>query len=170
MKSLILFVFLVLGAFAEDPTPAPVVIIAGEVTVEEAAPPSDAVEDVKLAEPVAEPAVDTPPPGPPTTDEEALRAVAAILDAFKAGQIPFAVGMALTLLVYVANRIGLQEVLPQQAVPVLAFGVGVLGAVGTGLVMGVPWAAAIVSGITAGIAAVGGWEALSKVFTSMKTE
>jgi hypothetical protein len=175
MQSMILFVFLALGtAFAQDPVeaapvepvvagepapagaaPAPVIIVTDDVVVLEDTPPAGEVT----------PAVESVP-GAPTTDAEALAMIKAFLDAFKEGKVSFGIGLTLTLLVYVVNRLALKDTLPQASVPYLAFGVGVAGAVGLGLVSGVPLASAILTGITAGLAAVAAWETMSKAITA----
>jgi hypothetical protein len=154
MNTLFAFFFFLATAFAQEPVPAPAV----DVPVVEASAP------VAAEEPVA--VVPAPVVTPPTTDGEAIEAAVSMVEAFKAGQIPFGVGLALTLLVYLVNAVGLQTLVSQKIVPIIAFLVGTAGSIGTGLATGVPVLDAIVTGVLAGVAAVGGWEAIAKVFTS----
>jgi hypothetical protein len=105
----------------------------------------------------------------PATDEEAVQTALSLLEAMKAGQWPLAVGLGLTLLVYAVSRFALKSMLSEKAVPFLAFGVGVAGAVGTGLITGTSLVEAITAGVIAGIAAVGGWEAVAKLMASKPT-
>ncbi len=174
MYSLILFVFLSLSsAFATDAAPvvaeeAPAATAAVPVTTEVPA------AEVPAAEVVAEPAAtdvvvvaeEAVPAAAPTTDAEAAQAAVSVVEAFKAGQFAFGVGLALTLLVYIVNRFALQNVLSQNLVPIVAFLTGVAGATGAGLITGVPFFDALVTGIFAGVAAVGGWEAIARAFNA----
>ncbi|MDB4278214.1 phage holin family protein [Deltaproteobacteria bacterium] len=107
-------------------------------------------------------------PEAPTTDEEALETGMLLVEALKAGQWPMAVGLLLTLLVYLVNRFALKGKVDEKVIPWIAFGVGVAGAAGTGLVTGVPVVEAVVEGVMAGVAAVGGWEMALKHVTAPK--
>jgi hypothetical protein len=142
-------------AFAQEPVPSDVPVV--EAPAAEA--PAPAVE-APAAEVAPEAVV------PPATDGEAVEVAVSMVEAFKAGQIPFGVGFALTLLVYLVSRFGLTAIVSEKVVPILAFLVGAAGSVSAGLLSGVPVLDAIITGVLAGVAAVGGWEAIAKVFTS----
>jgi hypothetical protein len=109
---------------------------------------------------------DTPEePKAPETDEEAIQTAISILDAIKAGQWPLAVGLILSLGVYLVNRFALKDAVSAKAVPWVSFGVGVAGATATGLLTGTPVVDSITAGVLAGVAAIGGWEMLIKNLT-----
>jgi hypothetical protein len=183
-----LFLFWSPSAVAQDPEPT---------ATEEAAPEADApAADAPEAEaPAADapeveadkPAADAEKPSEgdeaaaegedkgedpkaPGTDEEAVATAMLLVDAIKAGQWPMAVGLFLTLLVYLVNRFALKGKVDEKVIPWVAFGVGVAGAAGTGLVIGTPIVEALTEGVVAGVAAVGGWEMALKHVTAKKDE
>lgn len=138
----------------EDPAEDSIEVIveAGEA-VEEAKEPeadtdepieadTDEGEDVKI----------------PETDEEAVAVGLSIVDAIRAEQWPLAVGLFLTLLVFLVHRFGLKDKLSEKVVPWVALGVGALGGIGTGLASGVPVLEAVLVGLVGAGAAVGGWD------------
>lgn len=164
----VLLFFWVTPTWAQDPQPLPadavetpatedgdeeigVVLESPESLIP--APEEEAVPTEKGAE---------EPKTTPETDDEAVQTALSLIDALKGGQWPLAVGLFLTLLVYLVNRFALKEAVGPKIVPWIAFGVGIAGATGMGLIVGTPIAEAIVAGILAGVAAIGGWEMLFK--------
>lgn len=101
----------------------------------------------------------------PETDEEAVETAVALIDAIKEGKWPLAVGLLLTLLVYLVNRFALKDKVGEKAIPWVAGGVGAAGAVGTALMTGEPVVEALTLGVAAAVAAIGGWEAVLKHVT-----
>lgn len=121
------------------------------------------VEDGKIVKEAAEgdekPAEE---PKAPETVEEAVETATALLDALQSKNWPLFAGCSLTLLVFGANEFGLKDKVGAKAVPWISLGVGAAGTVGLGLVAGLPVGDAIMQGVMAGVAAVGGWELLFK--------
>ena len=106
----------------------------------------------------------------PATDEEAVETATALLDAIQGKEWPLAVGLLLTLLVYGANKFALKGMVSEKVVPFVAGGVGFAGATGVGLATGESIVDALVAGGLAAVAAVGGWEALSKLLVKKAPE
>lgn len=73
-----------------------------------------------------------------------------------------AIGLGIMCLVSIAGHLKLLNWVPAEGKRWVAMGIAVLGAVGTGLVTGADWVSITGNGITAGLAAVGGWEFLGK--------
>lgn len=117
-----------------------------EVVDTDAAVDTDAVVDTDAAVTV------------PETDEEAIAVAVSILDAIRTEQWPLAVGLLLTLIVFLVHRFGLKDQISEKVVPWVALGVGALGGIGTGLASGVPVLEAVLVGIVGAGAAVGGWD------------
>lgn len=181
-----LFLFWSPAAVAQDPEPT----ATEEAAPEADAPAADAPEGDAEAAPEGEadkPAADAEKPAEgdeaaaegddkaeepkaPETDEEAVATAMLLVDAIKAGQWPLAVGLFLTLLVYLVNRFALKDKVDEKVIPWVAFGVGVAGAAGTGLATGVPIVEALTEGVVAGVAAVGGWEMALKHVTAGKKD
>jgi hypothetical protein len=132
-------------AFAQDAAPPPDVEVVGD------APTTDADAG----------AGDEPAPAPaPEVDLDDT--VDQIVDAASSKDWILLAGLALTLLVHLANKIGLKNKVGATAVPWVTAGTGVLAAIGTGLVSGVPVATVIMDGLLVGVTAIGGWEMLFK--------
>jgi hypothetical protein len=153
-------------ATTEEAAPADEVVEAApeaapEAPVEGEAAPV-AVEGEEAAAEAVEGGESEEAPKAPVTDEEAVQTALSLVEALKAGQWPLAAGLFLTLLVYLVNRFALKDMVGEKVVPWVAGGVGVAGAVGVGLLTGMPVVEAIVAGVMAGVMAVGGWEALVK--------
>lgn len=147
---------------------------ADEATAPEGdeAAPADGDEATAPADGDETPAVEgenTEDPAEEIADiEEAAEAAFALIDAIKSKNWPLAVGLILMLVVFVANKLGLKNLVGPKAVPWIAMGLAVFGTVGTGLITGLGWADAIVQGVLAGVVAIGGWELLLKHFLGDK--
>ena len=94
--------------------------------------------------------------------DEAMEEAFALVDAIQSKNWPLAVGLFLMLLVFAANKLGLKKLVPPKALPWVAMTIAVCGTVGTGLVVGLGWAEALVQGVLTGVVAIGGWEMLFK--------
>ena len=72
------------------------------------------------------------------------------------------IGLALSILVFIANKFGLKDKVGSKAVPWVASGLAVSATVGAGLVAGLPVIDSISQGLVVGVAAIGGWEMILK--------
>jgi hypothetical protein len=86
----------------------------------------------------------------------------AFISALADHQWPLAVGLGISLAVYIANRFGLQNKVGAKYVPWIAAGLGILSSIGVQLATGIPWEEAIGKGFTAGATSVGLWEMILK--------
>ena len=66
------------------------------------------------------------------------------------------------ILVYVFNRFGLKDKIGTKAIPYVSIALGVIAAIGVALASGGSIPAALAAGVTAGLAAIGSWEAVFK--------
>jgi len=143
----------------------------GGATEVAATPEGEATPEVAATpEGEATPEVAATPEGEATealTDEietfdEAAGEVSALVNALQSKNWPLAVGLFLTLLVFVANKLGLKNLVGSKAVPWVAMAISVFGTVGTGLIIGLGWVESLTQGILTGVAAIGGWELIFK--------
>lgn len=145
-------------ALLVDADGKPLVIPAIE-TVEEKAPTEEKVE-----EPAKEVEV-------PEDYNEAAETVSLLVKAVQDKNWALAIGLLLTLLVFVANKFGLREKVGAKAVPWVATGLATAAALGVSFANGLPVSDAISQGILAGLTAIGGWEMIFKHFLApAKTE
>lgn len=86
-----------------------------------------------------------------------------IYEAFRTGKVAWAIGLILTLLTWLFNAL-LKYRIPDKFVPWIAIALGVALNVAMSFAAGVPWHTALSNGLSMGLAAVGGWEALLKRF------
>lgn len=93
-----------------------------------------------------------------------------ITDAFKSNQWVLAVGLVLTAVVAIIRKLPLDAFLPKAALPWIALGIALLGSVGAGLASGRPWYEIVVTGLTAGAVAIGGWETVGKLIAGLFTK
>jgi|APSaa5957512622_1039677.scaffolds.fasta_scaffold23974_3 hypothetical protein len=153
---------------AQDDIPA-----TDEVTTEEAAEPTPAAEEAVEAEPAPEEDAAAEVEETPAEElvdeiesiEEAAEEAFALIDAIKSKNWPLVVGLSLMLLVFVANKLGLKNLVGPKAVPWVALGIAVAGTIGTGLMAGLGWVECILQGVLTGAAAIGGWELLKGLFS-----
>ena len=74
-------------------------------------------------------------------------------------------GLLIMVLVVLTRRLGLLKKLPKTWMPWAASGLAVLGSIASGLQAGRGWLDIVVTGLTTGLVAVGGWETLGKLIT-----
>lgn len=91
--------------------------------------------------------------------EESAPPVDGLVEAIQHHHWPVAVGLGITLLIYVANRAGLQKRVDKKWLPRLSIGLGILSAIAAQLALGIPWEEALSKGFLAGATATGLWEA-----------
>lgn len=171
MHFLVLAMSLFLAAQAEDIVPVTLVddvVVAAPVGDTPTEPASADSEEpaVALNDPTAIPeessdSESTPAEPAPSADVSAEQ-VGTLVEALKGKDWPLAVGLALSLVVALASKMGLRSLVPAKALPWVTVGLAVAGTVGAALSAGVPVAEVIVQGILAGVAAIGGWELLFK--------
>jgi len=133
-------------------------VLATTTPVEEVKVEETKVEDKKEAKPL-----------PKVNTEDPIEIVQFIIQAFKDGQWGFAIGLLITLLTLLFNTI-LKQRIPKKVVPWVAIGLGIASAVAMSFASGVVWYKAIGSGLTFGLAAIGGWEAFMKMFKKEKSK
>ncbi len=154
-------------AFA-DPDPSASDALAGEQAKEaEAAPadpaapaeeakadgeaaPADAAEEAKAEEAV------------PQTLDEAAETVSLLVKAVQDKNWALAVGFLMMLLVFIANKFGLKNKVGSKGVPWVVMGLSVASVAGAALTAGLAVPEALVQGVLAGVAAIGGWELMFK--------
>lgn len=181
LNALILFSAL---AIAEEPT-APVVeekpvveetVETVEEKAEEVAPiPTEKVEEIESAkEPVEEKTEETAKEeetaekvvveDPKVAEDynQAVEQVTMLVKAIQSKNWPVVGGIALMLLVFVANKFGLKDKVGAKAIPWVSLLIGVFATTGMALASGVDVMSAIIQGLSAGLAAVGSWETLFK--------
>lgn len=127
------------------------------------------------AAPAPEVAPDATDAAPATTDEvttpeETIPDVSVILTSLQSKNWPLAVGAILTLLVFIANKIGLKKLVGKKAIPWVTMAIAICGTAGAGLVAGLGWLEGIIQGILAGVVAIGGWELILKNLTGKTDE
>ena len=92
--------------------------------------------------------------------------IPALVGAVQSQNWPLSLGILLTVLVTVANRFGLKNIVGPKAVPWVTVGLAVATSVGAALTQGIAVVPALVQGILAGVVAIGGWELVFKHFFS----
>lgn len=142
----------------EDPTTGEVV---SEETLSEEA---DAVEGGEVVAEDPAPVEESPAEaeGEELSVDEVVETVGAIKSAIDSGAWGLVVGLVLSLLVAVLRKVNVLSQLPDEAVPWVTMGLALAGTVGVSLVGGVAISEALLAGLTAGLAAIGGWEMLLK--------
>lgn len=165
LKALIIAAMLaapMVGYAQDTPTPP----AAATATAPDEAAPTEA------AKPVPDGSVDVPVTMTTEEGKEALpevdtedpgQMVGLLIEAFKAGKWAWAVSLILMLLTWLLNRF-LKNAIPKKVVPWVAIGLGVGSNIAMSLATGLKWYEAIGSGFTLGLAAIGGWEAIGKMF------
>ena len=73
------------------------------------------------------------------------------------------VGLTLMILVVAVKRFGLLKSVPKEYMPWAVSGLATVGAVASGLQAGRGWWDILVSGLTVGLIAIGGWETVGKL-------
>jgi hypothetical protein len=85
-----------------------------------------------------------------------------LIEAIQHHHWPVAVGLGITILIYIANKAGLQKRVGPEWVPRISIGLGILSAIAAQLSLGISWEEAISKGFLAGATATGLWESLLK--------
>jgi len=145
-------------ALAQEPAaeaPAPPSIEAAVEAVAEGAAPEAAPEAAPWAE-VEEPAVEIP-----ESDEEAVGLAVLLLQEVQAGNWSAVGALVLMILVFVVRKY-LWTSIAKDHIPFVVIGLGVAGNLGVALYAGADPVGATLSGLSVGLAAIGGWEVLQK--------
>lgn len=79
-----------------------------------------------------------------------------------------AMGCALTLLVMILRKVGIENLIDSKHLPWVTTGIAVLGAIGPGISEGLPITDVLVDGLTVGWMAIGGWETVGKLAHQVK--
>jgi hypothetical protein len=98
----------------------------------------------------------------PETLDEAAEDVSLLVKAVQEKHWGLVIGLLLSLLVFVANKLGLKNKVGSKAVPWVTAGLAVSATVGAGLVGGISVAECLSQGLIVGVAAIGGWEMIFK--------
>ena len=129
----LIFSLSVPAVYAEEPAEAPAVEAPADA--EKAEAPAESKEESK--EEAAEEAV-------PETYDAAAESVSVLVKAVQDKNWSLALGLLLTLLVFVANKMGLKEKVGSKAVPWVATGLAVAATCGVGLSSGVALALSLI--------------------------
>ncbi len=106
----------------------------------------------------------------PENLEEAAEEVSLLIKAAKDKNWALVIGLALSLLVFGANRFGLKDKVGGKAVPWVTAGLAVSAVLGAGLSSGVALAECLSQGLVVGVAAIGGWEMIFKHILGSSSE
>ena len=147
-------------AFA-DPDPSASDALAGEQVKEAEAAPEAAPEaaDAPVSEDAAEAAEAD---AVPDTLDGAADTVSLLVKAVQDKNWSLAVGFLMMLLVFVANKFGLKDKVGSKAIPWVVMGLSIASVSGAALASSIALPEALVQGVLAGVAAIGGWELLFK--------
>jgi hypothetical protein len=142
-------------AYAEEPADAAPV---AEAPAEESAAADKSDGKAEVAEEVV-----------PESYDEAAESVSLLVKSVQDKNWSLALGLILTLVVFLANKVGLKDKVGSKAVPWVATGLAMAATCGIGLSSGVALADAAVQGLLAGVVAIGGWEMLFKHLLKAKS-
>ncbi len=106
----------------------------------------------------------------PVTNEEAGEILALLLDAGQNGHWTALAGLLILLLVWVFNKLGLQDKIGPKATPWVALGTGVVVAIAISLAQGGELTDALKVGLLDGAVAVALWELIAKHLLTKKAE
>jgi hypothetical protein len=98
----------------------------------------------------------------PASYDDAADSVGFLVKAVQDKNWTLALGLMLTLMVFLANKIGLKDRIGSKAVPWVATALAMSATSGIALVAGISVSEALVQGFLAGVVAIGGWEMLFK--------
>ena len=110
------------------------------------------------------PAADTQLPS--VDQNNPIEIIRFIVSAFKAGKWAWAVGLLFTLLTLLFRKL-LKDKIPKKVTPWISIVLAVGTSLSMALASGTDWINAIGAGLTAGLAAIGGWEAFGKLFRKL---
>lgn len=119
--------------------------------------PETAVEEAAPAEEVAPP---PSPKGEPKDLSDAVETGTNAVKYFKEGDWLLGISAVLMLLVFFLRKFWTS--LPKAWAPWLSVGIGVVGSTASAWAMGEPLVTGLLYGVSAGLGAIGGWEALGK--------
>jgi len=105
----------------------------------------------------------------PESFDEAVEDVSALVNAVESKNWPVAAGVFFMLLTFLANKFGLKDKVGAAKLPWAVMGLSIIGTLGIALAGGVAVPTALVQGLTAGLAAIGSWEAFFKLVLKKKT-
>jgi hypothetical protein len=100
---------------------------------------------------------------PVVNPEDPVSQINFIIQAFKSGQWAWGIGLILMLLTLIFNKL-VKTRIPKKVMPWIAIGLGVASNIAMSFATGLKWYQALSNGFTMGLAAVGGWEAIGKLF------
>jgi hypothetical protein len=127
-------------------------------------------KDAAAAEPAAAPATkkladaDKAAPLPKVDPDNPSQIFGYIIEAFKTGKYAWGFGLIFMLLTWFLSRKVLKDRVPKRVLPWVAVGLSTGTAIAVSFASGVVWYTALSNGFTVGLAAIGGWEALTKMF------
>lgn len=158
----LLLAALALPAIAQDATAPP----ADVPELAEETPPPDAGELVTV--PTASALEIAPAPIVVPDPADAGSFAALVAGAISSRNWPLLAGLALTLLVWIARKVKLDELVGSTALPWITLALAFVGNMAASLLAGVPWATGLVQAILAAAVAMAGWD-LSGIFRSSST-
>ena len=136
-------------------------VVAGDAAEEAAEAAAEEKAEGDAAEAPAEDAGDDKEEVAESLDDAADQ-VGLLLKAVQDKNWSLAIGLLMMLLVFGANKFGLKDKIGSKAVPWAVMGLSVLSVCGVGLASGVAISEALIQGVLAGVAAIGGWELMFK--------
>lgn len=98
-----------------------------------------------------------------STVADMLPSITAVQDAYASKDWMLLAGLVLTAVVALVRKLGIAAMLSPDQSKWLAVGLSMAGAVGGGLMLGMSWHAILVTGLSTGLVAIGGWETLGKL-------
>jgi len=98
-----------------------------------------------------------------TAAADLLPSVDSMRDAYESKNWMLLAGLILTGIVALTRKLGLLSMLDAANSKWAAVGIAMLGAVGGGLMLGMAWPVITVTGLSAGLIAIGGWETVGKM-------
>jgi len=98
-----------------------------------------------------------------TASADAIGLISDAVVAYGDGNWALGVGLSLMVLVVIVRRLGLLKKVPKDYMPWAVSGVATVGAVASGLIASRGWWDILVSGLTVGLIAIGGWETVGKL-------
>jgi uncharacterized membrane protein len=124
------------------------------------APAVKAPAEKVAATPAAKP---KPAPLPKVDPSDPVSQISFIIEAFKTGKWAWGVGLLLMLLTLIFNKL-VKTRIPPKVLPWVAIGLGVGTNIAMSFATGLVWHQTLSNGLSMGLAAVGGWEAIGKLF------
>lgn len=110
------------------------------------------------------PAAKAPAPLPVVDPDNPSQIFGFIIEAFKTGKWAWGIGLVFMLLTWILSRKILKDKVPKRVLPWLAISLSMGASIAVSFASGMVWYTALSNGLTIGLAAIGGWEALTKLF------